>query len=482
MNVQKALGLFLVAVLGGVSAVGAFVWLSDKEQPQIVERIVEVPPVSMTNYAAAVSGNLDFTVAAEKTVNAVVHVKTEVSMEPVYNPWFEMFGYEMEPQVQQGTGSGVIISPNGYIVTNNHVVQGAQSIEVSLNNNATYTAEVIGTDPSTDIALIKIDAADLPTVGFGNSDQVKVGEWVLAVGNPFDLTSTVTAGIVSAKARNINILRSDNENGVFPIESFIQTDAAVNPGNSGGALVNTQGELIGINTAIASRTGSYSGYSFAVPVSIVEKVTRDLMEFGHVQRAFIGVHITEMTQDIAREIGMSDASGVYVSHLVNEGAAEQAGVEVGDVILSVGNKSVATVPELQEQVSRFRPGDQVNVKVWRSGNVKDINMVLRNRSGRAELEDFSVAAVNDLLGASFADVSDTERARLKISGGAKVSELGQGKLKKSGVEPNFIITKVDGRRIETPKDLENALRNKNGGVLIEGVYPNGTKAYYGFGL
>ena len=245
---------------------------------------------------------MDFTAAAEKTVNAVVHVKTESTFDPVANnPWLDLFGYQAGPQVQHGSGSGVIIDQGGYIVTNNHVIDGAQKITVSLNNNKTYEATLVGADLSTDIAVLKIEANALPTVSFGNSDDVRIGEWVLAVGNPFDLTSTVTAGIVSAKARNINLLRGNTNREIFPIESFIQTDAAVNPGNSGGALVNTNGQLIGINTAIASQTGSYSGYSFAVPSTIVEKVVRDIREFGMVQRAFIGVQISDVTQEIAEE-------------------------------------------------------------------------------------------------------------------------------------------------------------------------------------
>ncbi len=483
MKIQRVLGLFLVAVFGGVTAVASYVYMAGEDKTiQVIERTHVAQPAGLTNFYSAPSTGLDFTLAAEKTINAVVHVKTQASSEGVYNPWFELFGYEMEPQVQHGSGSGVIISPNGYVVTNNHVVAGAQEIEISLNNNKTYKAKVIGTDPSTDIALVKIEAKDLPTVSFGDSDELKIGEWVLAVGNPFDLTSTVTAGIVSAKARNINILQSDDINNVFPIESFIQTDAAVNPGNSGGALVNTRGELIGINTAIASRTGSYSGYSFAVPVSIVEKVTKDLMEFGHVQRAFIGVRIAEMTEELANTVGMEQVQGVYVSNLVENGAAQEAGIEPGDVILRVGGKGVATVPELQEQVSRFRPGDQVDVEIWRNGSSRNLDMKLRNQAGIAELEDFSARAITSLLGANFEEISERQKADLRISGGAKIANLGNGKLSQSGVKQNFIITQVDGQKIQSPKDLEEVLKNKSGGVLIEGVYPNGTKAYYGFGL
>lgn len=483
MKVQGAIGLFLMAVFGGVTAVASYVYITGGEnQIQIIERTVVTQPAELTSMYSAPSTGLDFTMAAEKTIHAVVHVKTQSSMEGVENPWFELFGYEMEEQVQHGSGSGVIISPNGYIVTNNHVVAGAQAIEISLNNNKTYTAKVIGTDPSTDIALLKIEAENLPTVSFGNSDEVKIGEWVLAVGNPFDLTSTVTAGIVSAKARNINILQSDDLRGIFPIESFIQTDAAVNPGNSGGALVNTKGELIGINTAIASRTGSYSGYSFAVPVTIVEKVTKDLMEFGHVQRAFIGVRIAEMTEELAENVGLEHLQGVYVSNLVENGAAQEAGIEPGDVILKVANKGVTSVPELQEQVSRFRPGDHVAIQIWRDGALRNLDMQLRNQAGFAELEDFSTKEMTALLGAKFESITERQKTDLQIPGGAKISALGSGKLSQSGVKESFIITKIDGQKVYDPKDLEELMKNKAGGVLIEGVYPNGSKAYYGFGI
>ncbi|WP_306643807.1 Do family serine endopeptidase [Sanyastnella coralliicola] len=479
---KRFFGTLVIAIAGGLIAAGAMHVFGDKQPVTIIETVTEPAPVTYSNLPASTEA-LDFTHAAEKTVNAVVHVKTEAEVDGVYNPWFDFFGYENnETQIQRGSGSGVIISDDGYIVTNNHVIEGAQKITVSLNDNKVYDAEVIGADPGTDIALIKVNAERLPSVTFGNSDNVRIGQWVLAVGNPFDLTSTVTAGIVSAKARNINLLQGDANREIFPIESFIQTDAAVNPGNSGGALVNTNGELIGINTAIASRTGSYSGYSFAVPSSIVSKVAADLKEFGVVQRAFIGVRITEVNQELAEATGLDKIEGVYVSDLVASGAAAEAGIEPGDVILKVGSSDVKTVPELQEQISRYRPGDEVGLAVWRDGQIERVAVTLRNKDGNTELRDAPEVETMQVLGASFEEVSDGQKAELEIHGGAVISDVGRGKLRDSGVKNGFIVTKIDGKKVYDTDDLIDVLTDKSGGVLIEGVYPNGQKAYYGFGM
>ena len=303
------------------------------------------------------------------------------------NPWYEMLGYRSPEDVHQGSGSGVIIGNEGFIVTNNHVIEGAEEITVSMNDNRTYIAEVVGTDPSTDLAILKISADfPLPFIEFGNSDQVGIGDWVLAVGNPFDLTSTVTAGIVSAKARNINLLRARPDRGVFPIESFIQTDAAVNPGNSGGALVNTRGELIGINTAIASRTGSYAGYSFAVPSTIVEKVAQDLMRYGKVQRAYLGIQIEPVTEAIAEQLDMTEIKGCAVTDLVPGSGAAESGLEIGDVVLAINGQEISDFPELQESVSRFHPGDEVMVRVWRNGEEREVLVQLKDRNGRLAIK------------------------------------------------------------------------------------------------
>jgi serine protease Do len=481
---NKNLMMFASALAGGFVALGAYSFLQPEAEPSMA--YPSTAPVVQANYAALpVDGTVDFVAAANRTVNSVVHVKTESKTQPVFNPWFDFFGYQQEPQVQHSSGSGVIISSDGYIITNNHVVDGADKLIVTLNNNKNYEATIVGRDPSTDIAVIRIDEKNLPAITWGSSEDVQIGQWVLAVGNPFELTSTVTAGIVSAKARNINLLGSrQTGEEVFPVESFIQTDAAVNPGNSGGALVNARGELIGINTAIASRTGVYNGYSFAVPTTIARKVSEDLIRYGNVQRAFIGVRINDVTQEQAKEKGLREVAGVYVNSLTAGGAAADGGMKEGDIILKVGEKPVKNVPELQEQISQYRPGDKVNVGVWRDGKMQNVMVTLRNREGAAELENFEARAAATVasLGADFVTPSESELSALRITGGAKVETLNTGKLKAAGVQKGFIITKVDSEKVSSPEDLSRILKGKSGGVLIEGVYPNGTKAYYGFGL
>jgi Do/DeqQ family serine protease len=482
---KKNLMLFASALFGGFVALGVYSLFNKESKAADFSFTQTNPPVYTTNYAAIPEGTLDFTAAAERSVNAVVHVKTQSKVQNVYNPWIDFFGYQQEPRVQMGTGSGVIVSNDGYIVTNNHVVEGAEKVTVTLNNNKNYEATIIGRDPSTDIAVLKIDEKNLPTIPWGNSEDVRVGQWVLAVGNPFELTSTVTAGIVSAKARNINLLSERNSSEeIFPVESFIQTDAAVNPGNSGGALVNVRGELIGINTAIASRTGAYSGYSFAVPTTIARKVADDLIKFGNVQRAFIGVRIKDVSEEEAKEKGLSQVAGVYVSALTDGGAAADGGMKEGDIILKVGETVVRNVPELQEQITKYRPGDKVNVTVWRDKKTQVVNVTLRNRDGKAELEDFTAKAEVSLssLGADFTSPSDSDKENLRIKGGAKIQALNVGKLKSIGVQRGFIITKIDSTPINSPEDLKSAINGKSGNIMLEGIYPNGTKAYYGFSL
>lgn len=310
----------------------------------------------------------------------------------------------------------------------------------------------------------------------GNSDHVQIGEWVLAVGNPYNLTSTVTAGIVSAKGRNIDILRDK-----FKIESFIQTDAAVNPGNSGGALVNTKGELVGINSAIASPTGSYSGYSFAIPVNMVRKVILDLQEFGTVQRGFIGVTIQNLNESIADEMGLDNLEGVYVNGIRDNGAAKEAGIQIGDVISRVESISVKTVPELQEQIGRFRPGDKVTVTLKRDGKLLALPVILKNKFGNTELTA-KISSALILLGATFEPISEDQKSKLDMDHGLQIKKLGDGKFRNAGVKEGFIITKVDKKPIRSSDDLSTAFGTKRGGVLIEGVYPNGVQAYYGFGI
>jgi Do/DeqQ family serine protease len=441
-------------------------------------------PVSFNNLAS--SEVKDFTFAAEKTVNSVVHIKTEYNQTYSNDPYLDFF---WGPRGSRGsrpmvaTGSGVVISKDGYIVTNNHVIEDADKVEVSMNDERTFTAKVIGTDPSTDLALIKIEAdEDLSFTTFANSDNVKIGEWVLAVGNPFNLTSTVTAGIVSAKARNINLLRGNSREEVFPLESFIQTDAAVNPGNSGGALVNPNGELVVINTAIASKTGSYTGYSFAVPSNIAKKVTEDLLTYGIVQRAFIGVSIENVNQKLVDELNLKDLKGVMVNGIAEDGAAQIAGIQENDIILKVGNVEVNNVPQLQEQIGKFRPGDKVNLTVRRNEDESVYTLELRNKEGKTNVIKKEEENKFASLGASFKRLTAGELKDLKIKYGVKVSSIKPGKLRSAGITEGFIITHLDQKPVKKPEEVVYFFNNQKGGVLVEGIYPNGMKGYFGFGI
>jgi Do/DeqQ family serine protease len=484
---KRIAGLFVVALVASVSTLGIYLQLETKTvQPQIIIKEKEKNSGELYHLAHlnnAPETNINFTAAASNTVNTVVHVKTIYEGETVayQDPFYEfLWGRGQEKMYKapdkRGSGSGVIISSDGFIVTNNHVVNGADKIEVTLNNQRNYSAKVIGLDPATDLALLKIEGTDLSYITMGNSDQVQIGEWVLAVGNPYNLTSTVTAGIVSAKGRNIDILRDK-----FKIESFIQTDAAVNPGNSGGALVNTKGELVGINSAIASPTGSYSGYSFAIPVNMVRKVILDLQEFGTVQRGFIGVTIQNLNEAIADEIGLDNLEGVYVNGIRDNGAAKEAGIQIGDVISRVESISVKTVPELQEQIGRFRPGDKVTVTLKRDGKLLALPVILKNKFGNTELTA-KISSALILLGATFEPISEDQKSKLAMDHGLQIKKLGDGKFRNAGVKEGFIITKVDKKPIRSSDDLSTAFGTKRGGVLIEGVYPNGVQAYYGFGI
>lgn len=430
----------------------------------------------------------DFVTASENSVNAVVHVTTKVLQTQTSDPFFDFFygpgsGQKRE-YYGQGSGSGVIISSDGYIMTNNHVIEDATEIEVTLNDKKKYDAELVGTDPSTDIAVLKIKEKNLSYMPIGNSDQVKVGEWVLAVGNPFNLTSTVTAGIVSAKARNINIL-SDKLRGtqnLSPIESFIQTDAAVNPGNSGGALVNARGELIGINTAIASRTGSYSGYSFAVPINLAKKVMDDIVKYGTVQRGYIGVNIADITQELKEKKDLSDIKGVYVSGVQEGGAAENAGIKEGDVITHIGSIEVNSVAKLQEEVGKRKPGDQVLVTVKNQSGEQVKSITLKNKNGSTGLvkkESLSKFAAH---GATFRKLSNSEKDTYGVDAGVYIESVGTGKLKSLGIRPGTVVVKFNQEKVTSPETFAEKLRTHKGGVLLEIVGKNGGKEYYGFGL
>lgn len=474
-----------MALGGALLALGiqqAFTERDDQPAAQVPQTI-GAPPVSMASTGTVSLTLPDFVDAASKSVNAVVHVTTE-TMVNVRDPFADFFwGYRAPSQVpRQGAGSGVIVSDDGYIVTNNHVVEGADKISVSLNDLRKFDAVVIGRDPSTDLALLKIEASRLSTLPYGDSDALQVGQWVLAVGNPMNLTSTVTAGIVSAKARNINLLQYDPNRDLFPIESFIQTDAAVNPGNSGGALVDAQGALVGINTAIASNNGQYAGYSFAIPASIVKKVAGDLLEFGSVQRAYIGVSIRDMDQELAKEAKLERIRGVYVNGITDGGAAQEAGLKAGDVIVKVGSIDVNNVPQLQEQVGRFRPGDKVPVTVLRNGRENVFDMTLRGRDGNTAVIPARRNAAVSALGAELAKAGNDELRALKLEHGVKVTAVNGGKFRSSGIREGFIIIRIDQEAVRTPEDVQRVLASKKGGVLVEGVYPNGQRAYYGLGL
>jgi serine protease Do len=482
---KKLLSTLLVAAIGGTSAI--YVQQKFFKEESFASHTINNTPVRFTSNGSVPMNTADFTQAAEASVNSVVHIKTRVEEkydQLNYDPFHQYFYGQPQQRIQQGSGSGVIIDKNGFIVTNNHVIAGASEIQVILNDKRTYNAELVGADPQTDLALLKIKEKDLPFMPYGNSDNVKVGEWCLAVGNPFNLNSTVTAGIISAKGRNINILENDPAHGMFPIESFIQTDAAVNPGNSGGALVSTTGELIGINSAIASQNGAYIGYSFAIPVNIVKKVVADLAELGVVQRAFIGVSIRDIDSKFAEEKGLKNLNGIYVSGLSENGSAEQAGIELGDVITKIEEIEVNNVSELQEQVGKYRPGDKIKVSLVRSGKEMSLPVILKNKEGNIGVVKKEKPAEKPVftLGAAFEEVTKEEMARLKISNGVRISKLQNGKLAAAGIREGLIVTTIDKKKIATVDDIESALKNKQGGVLIEGIYPNGMRAYYGFGI
>ncbi|MFA0961077.1 Do family serine endopeptidase [Roseivirga sp. BDSF3-8] len=488
-------GIFLASLLSGVIAVGGYRLLTP--QPRVIEVNDDEQQPLLTKYLEdttfVVPEGLNFVFAAEKVTPTVVHIRStyngsgddaQAGRNPLEEFFREYWGdgqrAPRDPHQRRGParafGSGVLISEDGYIATNNHVVEDADEVQVTLEDNRVYDAKVIGTDPTTDLALLKIEEDDLPFVKFGNSDVVRVGEWVLAVGNPFDLTSTVTAGIVSAKARNINILRDQSG---LQIESFIQTDAAVNRGNSGGALVNLKGDLIGINTAIITPTGVNAGYSFAVPSSIVSKVMRDLKEFGTVQRALLGVQIRSVDADLADQFNLNTLNGVYILGVTEGSAARDAGIEDGDVIVSVNEVQINTVSELQEQIARYRPGDEVDVVVIRNNKRRNFEVKLKNNMGDTQMvrNESSIS----IGGARFREVSEEEANELEIQGGVRVIDLSTGKFKAAGVEEGFIITSVNKRPIRSVNDLMEALQNNSGGMLFEGVNPDGSESYYAIG-
>ncbi len=503
---RSYLSLLSASILGGIVALGGYSLIQDedKAQQQSIEaqqfvQLSKFRKEPQAVYRGSVPEGANFVKGAAKATPAVVHIKTyydgyaneygRYSMEELLKDFFggetpEDYSDDMD---RIATGSGVLITPDGYIATNSHVVEGASRIEVVLNDKRRYEALVMGNDPSTDLALLKIEETELNFLSYGNSDQVQVGQWVLAVGNPFDLTSTVTAGIVSAKGRNINILRAKSR---LSIESFIQTDAAVNPGNSGGALIDLEGNLIGINTAIATNTGSYAGYSFAVPVTLVRKVMADLQEFGEVRRALMGVSIQDLDAELANKMSIEKIEGVYISGIASSGGAAEAGIEPGDIVTKIDGRKVNSVSTLQELVARHRPGDKIEVEYKREGQVKQAtitlqgqqeDMVAMQRAEEKEVDADEKLAIPE-FGGIFSGISESDRNRLDIEGGAKVVELTDGKLRSAGIEEGFIITKVDKQPIGSPEDLRMAISGVTGGLLIEGYNPNGEREFVGVGF
>lgn len=471
--------VLLSALAGGLTAY-AVVKTVDDDQVRISQNI----DGSMYRTVSLEHENWpDFTYAAESAVDAVVYVKvtsTASGQQQVPNSIFDFFfGYPqgMTPQQREkvGSGSGVIIREDGYIVTNNHVIEGATKIEVTLNNNHTYPASLVGTDPATDIALLKIDASGLPIIPFGDSDKLRLGEWVLAIGSPYELRSTITAGIVSAKGRSM-----PNYTGEFKIESFIQTDAAVNPGNSGGALVDRAGNLVGINTAIISKTGSYTGYSFAVPSNIVRKIAYDLMDFGSVKRAVLGITMQPITDEIAEELKLSSRNGVYIVEVAESGAADKAGIRSGDVLVAIDSMKVTNPASVQELVSRFSPGDKTVVTVLRDGKTREFEVVFKGtaRENGVVEDDGSVS----FYGSSIKEASEQTLEKYGLKSGVEIVELGPGKLMEAGATEGFIIQYVNEHQVKTPQDVIDVVKKSKRTVFIEGVTPSGRTGYFGFGI
>jgi Do/DeqQ family serine protease len=472
---KRFVSLFFAAILGSASTITAVKYFEKDERAVKLEYLTGVP-ASKVAYKVDEEGNvipLDFTVAAEKVMPAVVHIRSTQAAQREQTPFSqsdpfrEFFGPQFQPGPSQSSGSGVIINENGYIVTNTHVVQGADIVEVTLYDNRNYKAEVIGTDPDTDIALVRIEEKGLPFLSFINSDEAKVGEWVLAVGNPFNLNSTVTAGIISAKGRNINILGRNTEDGRTAIESFIQTDAAINRGNSGGALVALNGGLLGINTAIASPTGSYSGYGFAVPANIVSKVVEDLIKFGAVQRGWLGVSIGTVNNEVAREFDLEVTSGAYISGFADNSAAKLAGIQEGDVVVKIDETPIKSSTALTEYIGLRRPGDKVKVVVDRKGKEVTIPVVLTGRDGKQGVIKPEEKAGFAALGFDLEEVDSKVLKKLDLNNGVRVKTLGNGRVARyTEMREGFIITKVDDVPVKSVEEVSQIIKKKKSGELI----------------
>jgi len=486
-------GFFLVSVVSAGVAIGTYSYLNGKKENNVFGNAFNLPGFHAVGYATPAE-NTDFTYAAEQTVNAVVHIKSVARPSErsrgnrgYVNPFDFFFGddnpfqpYQRQPRV--GFGSGVIISSDGYIITNNHVIEGADEIEVKTNDDKVFNAKIIGSDDLVDVALLKIEGNDFHALPFGDSDILKVGEWVLAVGNPFNLTSTVTAGIVSAKGRN-DIAEGYSRDSREKIQSYIQTDAAVNPGNSGGALVNTKGELVGINTAIFSQSGNYIGYSFAIPINIVKKVVTDIKQYGIVQRAMLGIIYNELSDLKENEADkynkLKVTEGIYVAEFPINSASQKAGIQVGDVITAINGTKIKNGQDLRAQLSRYSPGDKVEVEVHRGDAVKTYKIELKNDQGTTDV--VTQKNPKDLLGASFKELSEETKARLGISYGIETTNLSNGKLKSAGIKNGFIILTANDNRISSQEDMEAVIAevlkkdSNDRGLYIRGFYPTNSQ-------
>ena len=470
-----------MAVLGATIALFAYTTIIEKPSQTVSKDSSSVEVKDAKAFLTSLQmqeGQVDFTYAAEQTVHAVVHVHTKALVGgQADNPIMEWFYGDRysKPREVSGYGSGVIISNDGYIITNNHVIEDAESVEVTLNDKRTLAAQVIGRDPSTDIALLKVKSDNLPFIKYGDSEALKLGEWVLAVGNPFNLTSTVTAGIVSALGRNLGLLEGD-----YRIESFIQTDAALNMGNSGGALVNTKGLLVGITSAIISPSGAYSGNSFAIPVSIVKKVVDDLKEFGEVQRAIIGVNIRDINSEDADKQSLGSVKGVLITGIVPDGAASAAGLKEDDVIIEFDGVDVNSTSELQVQVGKHRPGDKATVTILRKGKETTVPIVLKNVAGNTSVV---TAAMNgeSVFGAKLAALGSSEKKDMSVDYGVKVVELGEGRFKDLGIKKGYVILSVNGKKVKSASEVRQYTNNESSLKSIGGVQTDGTVFSYQFG-
>ncbi len=483
MKAKYLLGALVMAVFGALIGLLVYTRLLDKPsfnsgKEALVQTKHDTQPI-LTSYEVPEGGQVDLTYAAEQTVHAVVHVRITAKIAGQYNPLMEFFygnGYT-RPREVKGYGSGVIVSSDGYIITNNHVIENADDVSVKLNDNREFKAQVVGRDPNTDIALLKIKADNLPFVKYGDSDVLKLGEWVLAVGNPFNLTSTVTAGIISARGRNLNSPDDDR----YKIESYIQTDAALNVGNSGGALVNTKGLLVGITSAIYSQTGEYSGNSFAIPVNIVKKVVEDLKQYGEVQRAFMGVTIGDVSPDLIEKenLKLNAVKGIYLSGVNDGGSAKEAGLKEKDVIVKFNGISVGSMAELQEQIGKYRPGDKVDVTYMRGGKENTVSLTLKNYDNSTRIVNPGEGS-GVVFGTRLEPLNSDDKENFRIDYGVKVAEVGAGKFKDLGLKKGDIILSINGKKVKSSDDVRSYTNNGQTLSAITGYTQNGMEFNYRF--